>query len=357
MIELEGYSSSDEESHHTLNSTTKMRNYSGKSQNSMTSMNKTTQAFTQTQYSIGTSDKSLPYIQTQQQPQEQKEFMKEGNEMMFVLSVDGSDHSEYAFDLIVKEFLQGNKLFLLYVFNEKQDYLYNYKNKKDIVIDHYNTLLINHLKQERSHFLSEERNNTSMHPLEQVNKMCYKLKADFLFCGFSGIKGPRCENKELSKGVDYLLCNSRSPTVIIKESKLRGTSGYKWLFVFDRAYTNCYSTLNYFMSLIDSSKDEVYGLTLLPAYFSYDDVKKDFQEKFQKMAQDRVFYDCQEYLKTASSVVNEKINYGEIQYDFVILYNSPEKHKSDGANSDIVNIIIKANCNVCFINGGYIHSH
>lgn len=291
------------------------------------------------------------------------------NELLFCLSVDGSEHSEFAFQFLESEvfnFIDGNhvkipnkyKLLITHIYNSEMDDIYNYRNKKETIIDKYNTLMMNKFHIERTVFYTEDRDKECVHALEQVNKVAYKARANFLFCGYYGIKGPRGDNKELSRGVDFLLGNSRIPTVIIKEKasrKIKG--GFKWLFAFDRISSNCFRTFNSFLPLIDFKRDYIYGFTLLPHYVNFDDVKKDFMTKMDEYGVDpeRYSYEQVEYSKSSANLITDKINFGEIIFDFLVYYNNPEKHKSEGPNSEAANIVKRSNCNICFYNGGITH--
>lgn len=56
----------------------------------------------------------------------------------FLVSIDGSDTSEYALDLVANNFLaSSDTLDALYIYNSKKDSKFNYKNKKEIIIPKY----------------------------------------------------------------------------------------------------------------------------------------------------------------------------------------------------------------------------
>jgi hypothetical protein len=136
------------------------------------------------------------------------------------------------------------------------------------------------------------------------------------------------------------------------ENKRR--KGFNWLFVFDRSSTNCFKTFATFLPLINKNLDTIYAFTLLPNFVSYDDIKNQFysQIDLSGIPKESVFYEREEYTKNPSLIINEKINFGEILFDFVVFYNNPEKYKIDPKSSDVVNIIKYASCNICFVNAG-----
>lgn len=283
-----------------------------------------------------------------------KNFQITRFDTVFCLSVDGSVHSETAFDIVTEDFLrkENDKLLIVHIFNSSMDEYYNFRNKKDTIVENYSTKI---LKFDKSKvlFLKEDR-ISKIHALEQVNRISANHKCSYLISGYYGIKGPKGDNKELSKGVDYLLSFSRNPTIIIKENTLRKTKPngqIKWLFVFDRAYMNCYSILNKFLPLINNEKDYIFGFTMLPTWINFDDVKKNFMLDMELCRFKNFDYEQIEYKKNPSEFVKEKVNFGETHFDYLVFYNNPEKHRSDGQHSDIVNIVTKCASNICFVNG------
>lgn len=274
-------------------------------------------------------------------------------ETLFCISVDGSEHSENAFDIITKEFLSNiihSKILIMHIYSSQLDSNYNHRNKKDTVIEKYETAAI--ALGNNAHCIWEDRAK-NIHALDQVNRTAFNHKADFLVVGYFGIKGPKSENKELTKGIDYLLASSRVPVILIKDPSLREikkNKGYNWLFVFDRAYVDCFNIIKTFLKLVDVKLDKVSGLTLLPPYVNYDDVKNKFLSVMEEAKIVDYDYSTEEYKKQASLAVNEKVNFGEVLYNFVVIFNKPEKHKVEAEKSDIPNIVLKSNANICFLN-------
>ena len=274
-------------------------------------------------------------------------------EINFCISVDGSQHSEQAFEIVTEDLMKKHdKLIIIHIYNTQMDERYNYANKKETVIENYSSKLLRYEKSNVS-FFHEDR-VSKIHPLEQVNRICTNNKATYLICGYYGIKGPRGDNKELSKGLDYLLNYSTIPTIFIKEKTLRinkPDKQFKWLFVFDREYTYCYSILTKFLPLVDKEKDKVSGLTLIPSWVNNDTIKKDFMDDMEKYKIKNFEYDQKEYFKNPSNMVNTRVNFGNELYDFVVFYNCPEKHKDEGISIDVLNILTKCCSNICYVNG------
>jgi len=105
------------------------------------------------------------------------------------------------------------------------------------------------------------------------------------------------------------------------------------------------------LPIINKEKDFIFGLTLLPSIGSQsDDMQEDFMNIIKKNKIQNYEYDCITYTKPPSSIINDKINFGKIHYDFVVFYNNREKHRNEGVNSDINNIVTKSSCSICFYN-------
>lgn len=274
-------------------------------------------------------------------------------ETAFCLGVDGSVHSEQAFELTMKELLkESDKLLIVHIFNSQMDECYNFRNKKDTIIEKYETLLLR-VPMSQTLFLTEDT-FSKIHPLEQVNRIALNHKCSYMITGYYGMKGQKGDNKELAKGVEYLLGSAKMPTIIVKESTLRlnrKKEQFKWLFVFDRNFINCFDILKKFLPLVNKQKDLVYGFTMLPSWVNFDDIKKIFLKTMEDNKVENFEYEQIEYKSAPSELVKEKVNFGETRFDFLVFYNNPEKYKTEKEYSDIPNLITKCASNICFVNG------
>jgi len=229
------------------------------------------------------------------------------------------------------------------------DEFYNYQNKKETVISTYKDKI---LPIENQAFFHYEDRISEVHVLEQVMRISAQYKANFLFVGLFGIKGPRSDKKELTKGVNYLLGNAKMPVVLIQENVMKlykEKKSLKWLFVFDRQYSYCKKIMNTFFPLVNKD-DLVYGLTLLPPTIYFDDVEKEFNEEvsssdFTNVKYEKIQYDTNSYAKELVT----RINFGEILFDFVVFYNNNDKYKIHGENSDSYYIVSRSKANLCFV--------
>lgn len=279
-----------------------------------------------------------------------RQFAKNEDHNLYCVCVDGSKHSNYGFELVVHHFLKPEeRLLLVHIFNEKLDEQYNYENKKETVLSTFNDKLIPYESQ--SFFFSEDR-QSEIHVLEQVNKIGSKYRADYLVVGLFGIKGPKADKKELSKGVNYLLGNTKMPVILVQENlekKYKENKRFNWLFVFDRQYSYCQKIMNTFFPLVGEN-DLVSGLTLLPHFIHFDDVEKDFMTEtetrgFKNITYEKVQYELNSYAKE----LTDKVNFGSTNYDFVVFYSNNDKYRVQGEKSDSYYLVSKCKANLCFV--------
>jgi hypothetical protein len=279
-----------------------------------------------------------------------KFVINDGTSKLICVSVDGSDHSDLAFDLVTKEFLgSDSKLLLMYISNSKYDDTFNYRNKKQTIVSRYGSKMV--FFSDRSFFLIEERNYNCSHCLEQVYSHASQYKANFFFTGYYGIKGPKGDNKELTKGTDYLLSNCTIPLVIVKDTKLRQntkTGAYNWLFVFDKKFSTPLKCFHAFAPLVNPSKDFVMGLTLKEVYsVEPDNIESDFMEAANSMGIKNIKYEFSTYEKTASSLITSKVNFGEIIFDFLVIFNNTSMYRLEKGVHDTANIVKNCSSSVC----------
>jgi hypothetical protein len=274
---------------------------------------------------------------------------------LFFISVDGSQHSEVALEVTTEDFFKSkinSKLVVMHIYNDKMDHIYNFRNKKETVIENYATKLSRFGKS--ANFVVEDRKEDTVHPVEQVCKLAYYFKANYLISGYYGIKGPKGDNNELSKGVNYLLSYSMVPTIIFKDTPLREkkkNKGYSWLIVLDRQFKQAIRAFESFVQLIDAKKDFVHGLSLSDFNISSpDEFREPFMNEIQAKGIKNFDYEFISQIKPSSTIIAEKVNYGEVLFDFVVFYNNREKHRLEAANSDTTNIVKNCISSICFFN-------
>jgi hypothetical protein len=297
---------------------------------------------------------------------EEEVFRTNENEILFTISADGSEHAEYGLNLVLEDFIplinsckensetkKTGKFLVNYVYYSSKDKEYNYSNKKDNVVSKYCEIIGKHKSQ--GGFFIEDRWSKN-HALEQVVKHTKLDKSNYLVLGYFGIKGAKGENKELSRGVDYLLANSEVPTILVKEETRRNkqiNKGFNWAFIIDDK--NSYhrvKILNSFRNLIDVEHDTVYGFGMFEISVpSYNAVKKEFTDFCEKNNVKNFFYENLIYTNgNISNPVIEKINNGNIIFNFVVFSNSSSKHKINPTENDYLDLIRRCSANICFLN-------
>jgi len=276
------------------------------------------------------------------------------NGRVFVVSVDGSDHSMAAFNIISENILTPeDKLYAVYIYNSRKDQDYNYRNKSQIIMEKYSERL-SFMDPNQTCLITEDRDG-SYHPLVQIEGIARLNKANYLLCGFYGMRGPVGDNMELSRGVNYLLRNCSEPFIIVKDEAIRNeriNQQLNWLFVFDKYFQKPTSILDKFMPLVSVNTDYVLGLTMLPSYIVTCDVENEFRYAMEVNQVEKYDYVCEYYEKSPSTFINNLVNFGEIRFDFVVIFNSNYKQIVDFAFQENSQIILRANANICVWNQG-----
>jgi len=281
-------------------------------------------------------------------------FVKGDGELLFCISVDGSKHSDFAFEMVTENFLfPYSKLLVLHVFNSKLDPIVNYNNKKTTVLEKYANKIEKFKKQ--SHFVTEDK-MSKVHVLEQVARLAENYAANFLICGDQGLKGPRGDNHEQVIGHEFLLGSSKTPVMIIKEETIREKKkdkNFKWLVVMDRQFTYTSKAFSAFIPLIDAEKDFVYCIGgYSTSSYGTDVLKDQFMNLIEKNGIKNFEYEVIVYgpKKPLHASVIEKVNFGTIIFDFIVIYNNSVPSIIRFESNDAWNIINGTVTNVLFVN-------
>jgi hypothetical protein len=294
------------------------------------------------------------------------------DDIIFTLFISGSDDTEYAFKLLTKNFSnisENHKSVFIYIVPSFEvDSTLNFKNKKDTIINKY-AIDMRNLDTDR-YFFSAEPFKPLEYPgyLMQFYRHCKIIPLSFGLFGFSGLKGPKGDKKELDKNIKFLMKYHKEPFIITKLDLFENKDpiisllsentkkAYSWLFVFDRINTNCLNCLRSFSKLVDFKKDKISALTLLPKHLVEDDVKENFFYQMKDREFDNFTYSCETYDSNGSIFVKNKVNYGNDNFDFVVIYNSynnSEVNKNNYEKQNLSNYDIIMDClgNICVHNG------
>ena len=303
-----------------------------------------------------------------EQQEEEKKFKRtlirlSNQEHIFCLVVDGYEISKESYEIVLNEFLpkiENSVLICPYIYNSIHDEEYNWRHQKQYVIDYFKTRLTTSLSDEKGYLIIQDRNNNYYHEIEQIYKISQKNNCEYFFVGYNSLKGPTLKPRFIPKGLDYLLSESKIPTIIMKDKLLRGKKnrGYKWLLVMDRSSSDCFKVFDYFFPFMDIEKDFVYGLTLIPPYVNFDDIKRQFYEKMKEVGfdeEEQCGYESQNYNTKYATFVREFVNHSTIHYfDFVLFYNNPDKYRIQRTESESLKLLEYINANIGFVNGAYL---
>jgi hypothetical protein len=171
------------------------------------------------------------------------------------------------------------------------------------------------------------------------------------------MKGPRGSNVEQGVGLDYLLSSSKIPILLVREETKREKKtnrSFKWLIVLDKNFSFTMKSLNAFLPLIDPDLDEVHCNAIYPnTEIGSDPLKDMFVYAVERAGIKNYKYEAvpltKEFKSLHSFIIN-RVNFEEVLYDFVTIYNNTTKYKNDPDNNDVANIIRMTNCNIGFVN-------
>ena len=287
-------------------------------------------------------------------------------ENFFCLAVDGSQTSKDAFEILIKEFLNhvhNSVLICPHIYNNTQDDKFNWRYQKAQVLEYYKTRLTTSIADHQGYLIIQDRDTYKMHEIEQAYKISEKNESKYFFCGYDGLREQSLKPSRIDVGLEYLLSESKVPVFIMKDKYKRGekNKGYKWLLIMDRSNEDCLKVLDLFLPLIDREVDRIYGLTLLPPFVSFDDIKAPFYEKMKELnfsEGEQFDYELKEYKGNPLTILTEFVNHNTDHYfDFVIFLNNPQKFKIQKKDSYSFKYIKLLSSNIAFCNYAYLDGY
>ena len=287
-------------------------------------------------------------------------------ENFFCLSVDGSQTSKDAFEIILKEFLpriHDSVLICPHIYNNTQDENFNWRYQKQYVIEYYKTRLITSIADRQGYLIIQDRDPYKVHEIEQAYKIAEVNETKYFFCGYDGLREQGLKPSRIDVGLEYLLGESKIPVLVMKDKHKRGVKnqGYKWLLLMDRSNSDCLKVLDLFLPLIDKDIDRIYGLTLMPPYVAFDDIKAPFYEKMKELnffEGEQFEYSFREYKTNPVPILTEFVNHNtEHYFDFVIFLNNPAKFKTQKKECHTFKYIKLLFANIGFCNYAYLEGY
>lgn len=271
----------------------------------------------------------------------------------YLISVDGSDHSDWGFDMIFNEiYKKGDYLTVLHVANQKKISDIPFKYQPDQIFSKYETKLIGKLPKNDYILIRKDRENEKAHALETVNQVARTNNADLLVLGCQGHKGVK-DRKDLSSGITYLIKNISIPSIVVKENSQRAkkeAKGFNWLVCIENHYTRSFKAFELATSLIDKEKDTITALHL----HVYGDNYKETEDAFEKYCikigiAKRKFVAIEKNPKmSVGKNICDYVNFGEDYIDFVVIGHNISKYTTDVNASPTVDIIKFAQANILF---------
>ena len=146
-----------------------------------------------------------------------------------------------------------------------------------------------------------------------------------------------------------------------KHKRVVKNQEYKQLIIIDRSNSDCLKIFDLFLPLIDRDKDRIYGLTLMPPYVAFDDIKAPFYEKMKELnffEGEQFEYSFREYKSNPIPILTEFVNHNpEHYFDFVIFLNNPAKFKMQKKECHTFKYIKLLFANICFCNFAYLEGY
>ena len=288
-------------------------------------------------------------------------------ENILCLSVDGSQTSKDAFEIILTEFLpfiHNSVLICPHIYNGDQDEKFNWRFQKANVLEYYKTRLTTSLADYQGYLIIQDRDANKMHEIEQSYKIAEMNECKYFFCGYEGLREQALKKARIDVGIEYLLGESKIPVIIMKDNKKRGNKnkGYQWLLIMDKSNFDCYRVLDLFLPLIDRQNDKIFGLTLMPHFVQNDeDVKKHFYDKMKELnfkEKEQFEYAAKQYNTDPIKILIEFVNHNSEQFfDFVLFLNNPMKFKSQKQECDTFKYVKLLFANIGFCNYAYIYGY
>ena len=116
--------------------------------------------------------------------------------------------------------------------------------------------------------------------------------------------------------------------------------------------------------MFDKDKDRIYGLTLMPPFVAFDDIKAPFYEKMKELnffEGEQFEYSSIEYKSNPVPIMTEFVNHNHEHYfDFVIFLNNPKKcetQKKDSNTFKYIKLLSFSISCIIFIDSIYSFRH
>jgi len=268
----------------------------------------------------------------------------------FLISVDGSNHSQWGFDLIFKELYEkGDHITVLHVTNQNKTDI-PFKYQADQIMSKFETKLLGKLPKDDFIIIQKPRENENEHALEVVYETAKNSGTDLIIMGTQGHKGIKSK-KYISKGILFMVKNINIPSLIIKEKTQRENKenkGFTWLVCLENNYSRSFKVFEFVLSLIEKEKDTIIGFHLWQL-----ESNKELQDSFEKLCvtsnvKNRKFLSLQKNPNLSiGKNICDIVNFGDDYIDFVSIGHNMSKY-AEVDSSPTIEIIKFAQANILF---------
>lgn len=259
----------------------------------------------------------------------------------YCIAVDGSIHSDYAFDLVLNELYQKrDKVIVVHIANQAKLSEIPFNFQPQTIISKYDAKLTGKLLRGDYQIIKEDRDKKSPHALLQVNQIALANSCSVLVLGFQGHKGKTQE--ELTKGVKFIINNIKLPTIVVKEKterKKKDTEAFTWMMSIEQPNSRSFKAFQFATDYIDPSKDRILACHVKTYTDSH---AKEVQEYFEEVCKKKGIQNygvCVMEKESANSSnssssqigkqLSDFVNFNSKEFvDFIIIGHNPEKYTS-----------------------------
>lgn len=273
----------------------------------------------------------------------------------YCIAVDGSQYSEWAFDLVLNELYEkGDKIVIVHISNPDKSANIPFAYQSETIFSKFDAKLTGKLLRGDYQLVKQDRNKSTTHALTQVNQIAVANGCTVLVMGFHGHKENKQKN-EMSKGTNYIMTNIKIPTIVVKENitrKDRESGAFTWMASIEQANSRSFKAFEFATNYVNLSKDKVIA-THVQTYNENlsQEIEEYFGEFCKKIGINNNSYKLVQ--KEGSDIgiqISNFVNYNDTEViDFVILGHNPNKYKSGDTSASPVEIVIKsAKANILF---------
>ena len=278
----------------------------------------------------------------------------------FIVSVDGSEGSHNAFELVVNDLHKKglDKIIIVHIFSEKDEELGDQYHNKTI-FNKYSEELKSKLHEDDYEIIFEERKQNE-NVFEQINEIAVAKNASVMVLGYRG-KDTSKKPDELSQALTYLVHKPTLPILIVKgkiQRNLRGNNSFNWLCCLESPDSKCFKAVSSMCRFVDNKNDTFTGITVRNSTNKIENdelTRKKFDKTMNKFEIKKHTFSIIEKNENEnvnsciSKFIKENEKNPDLSFDFMVCGYNPAKYMK---NKDVVNttvdLIKTVDCNIFF---------